>query len=653
MLGGPLFRGNVLTAARPDCLRRIVCALLLMLALAPSAASARDWIERVWMLEDPSATQSFGAVRARTDWRPVEDHLSLGFTSAALWLRVERAADAPAVPMRLRIRPAYLDRIDVYQPVGDGGWSVQTLGDRLPRGGNLLSDSAFSARIDGGFPGPIYVRVHTQSTMAVFLALMEEADAFHAAALEHLAFGIYFGLMSFLALWAFASAWLRRDAALAVFGVYLVALTGMGLGITGLAAAFLLDGVASDCWTSGFVLSSTLSASFFHRIFLGRFQPSRWSLWAVDACIAVSITNFVLLAFAEARLPLSLNAWLVLFGTLAVSVAAFVPGSKTSAEQRTLLVAYGLILVTLGLTMLPVLGTGVGGALTIHLTMGHGLLVAVTLSMTLARLGRIDLLERQRLRLAQEQAARELAMISQQKEESDRFLAMLTHELRNAFGTATLVLQRIQAGDFPDLEGIRPPAASGSVSPALPFSPEMTASLARASASLTAAAAVLDKVQTTRQLEGSFSLDSATALVAVRMDDCIDRLGLTAVTLSLEPGLTLRQDWTYVDLILANLLENADRYREPGTIIHVSTETAKLAQGQGVVLVMRNRRMSRSVVDPDKVFEKYWREAHSHSHRGAGLGLWLSRHAARALGGDLVCRLVGPDIEFTLSLPDR
>jgi K+-sensing histidine kinase KdpD len=181
----------------------------------------------------------------------------------------------------------------------------------------------------------------------------------------------------------------------------------------------------------------------------------------------------------------------------------------------------------------------------------------------------------------------------------------------------------------------------------------MTASLSRASASLAAAAAVLDKVQTARQLEGDVSLDSSTALVAVRIDDCIDRLGLKAVSLALEPGLTLRQDWTYVDLILANLLENADRYREPGTIIQVSTETATLVQGQGVLLVTRNRRMSRSVVDADKVFEKYWREAHSRSHRGAGLGLWLSRHAARALGGDLVCRMVGPDIEFTLSLPNR
>jgi K+-sensing histidine kinase KdpD len=139
--------------------------------------------------------------------------------------------------------------------------------------------------------------------------------------------------------------------------------------------------------------------------------------------------------------------------------------------------------------------------------------------------------------------------------------------------------------------------------------------------------------------------------VGARIDDCVARLGVNDVTCSIEPGLVLRQDGTYVDLIISNLFENADRYRESRSTIHCSAHSVQLNGRRGIVLLVRNRRTGHAVIDSERVFEKYWREPHSRSHRGAGLGLWLARHAARTLGGDLTCQLVGADIEFRLALP--
>jgi signal transduction histidine kinase len=311
------------------------------------------------------------------------------------------------------------------------------------------------------------------------------------------------------------------------------------------------------------------------------------------------------------------------------------------------------MLIVLGLTMLPVIGAGIGGSLAIHLTMGHGLLVAVTLSLTLARLSRVALLEGQRLRLAQEQSRRELAIVSAQNHEYDRFLAMLTHELRNALSTAALVVRRVQRL-MQQPVGSQSTEADGRVSAESNQSddPELSASLERASSSLRAASAVIDKVQVTRQFESGMPIEPTRALLSDRLTACIDRLAVHGLSVDIEPGISLMQDWTYVDLIVSNLLENADRYRLPDTTIHVRARSLTESPGQ-VELRIANRCVPGADVDPGRVFEKYWRDPHARSRRGAGLGLWLSRHAALALGGDLVCQLDGADIEFRLILPGR
>ncbi len=626
-------------------------ALILSGPLAP-VAHGREWVERISMLEDPEGTLSFDQIRERTDWVPTADHLSLGFTKSVIWLRLDRLSDAPAGSMRLRIRPAYLDFIEVYAPAQGQSWSRQVYGDRFARGGNQWLDSAFSAPIDGRYHGPVFVRISTQSTLAVYLSLRDEEDSFRDVSIEHMVFGLYFGFMMFLALWAFSSAWVRREVAQAVFGLYLLALIGMGLGITGLASIFMPEGWTSDVWTIGFVLGSTLSGAVFHRVFLARFSPALWSLKVVDLCIAGAVLNILLLAWFEPRVSLSLNAWLVLIGCLAVSAAATVPGKKSVGEHRTLLVSYSLMLLVLGLTMLPVVGAGVSGSLAIHLTMGHGLIVAVTLSLALARLSRLALLEGQRLRVAQEQSSRELAIVSAQNQEYDRFLAMLTHELRNALSTAALVVRRVQRGLTGEVGG-----AIASAPAALPLSgrvddPELLMSLERAASSLRAASSVIDKVQVARQVESGMSIEPKRALLSDRLSACVDRLAVTGLAIDIEPGMSLTQDWTYVDLIVSNLLENADRYRVPNSSIGVRARS--LPDSPGVVeLVIRNRCVAGADIDPERVFEKYWRDPHARSRRGAGLGLWLSRNAARAMGGDLLCHLDGPDIEFRLVMTER
>lgn len=55
--------------------------------------------------------------------------------------------------------------------------------------------------------------------------------------------------------------------------------------------------------------------------------------------------------------------------------------------------------------------------------------------------------------------------------------------------------------------------------------------------------------------------------------------------------------------------------------------------------------------DPKHVFDKHYRSLGALSQSGSGLGLYLSKHIAQLLGGDLLFQLVKDDLWFEVRLP--
>ncbi|MDC0667787.1 PAS domain S-box protein [Nannocystis radixulma] len=100
------------------------------------------------------------------------------------------------------------------------------------------------------------------------------------------------------------------------------------------------------------------------------------------------------------------------------------------------------------------------------------------------------------------------------------------------------------------------------------------------------------------------------------------------VRLDLPDSLVGRWDAARLEQIVVNLLTNAKKYGA-GAPIEITLE----ADADSVELKVRDHGIGISLKDQQRIFQRFERAVSGRHYGGLGLGLWVTRHAAEAMGG--------------------
>jgi PAS domain S-box-containing protein len=227
-------------------------------------------------------------------------------------------------------------------------------------------------------------------------------------------------------------------------------------------------------------------------------------------------------------------------------------------------------------------------------------------------------------------------------ESRTRLIRGFTHDVKNPLGAADGFLALL-------LEGVHGELA-----------PPQRASLERARRSIRSALDLIGQVlEVARAEAGELDVRATSVdlgqLVSQAVEDWRAPAQANGLSLALEPGphpVTIESDPARVAQVIANLISNAVKYTPRGGRITLRVQTRRAhmgrSDGEWAVIEVADTGKGISAEQQTLLFREFTRFDPEAAH-GAGIGLAISQHVARALGGEIRVQSQ-PDHGSTFSL---
>ena len=612
---------------------KLLCAWLLV-TISGHALAAKGLVASSY-LRDPGGSMTLAQAQAAQGWAPYGEVLSIGYLPYPVWLRLETPPHPADIALRIRIRPSYLDEVRLFVPQAGGTYQERVAGDRWPFRSREHSDTALAFDWTAGpaaGPPQIYLRILGVNSMTAYFEVLTVAESEDKRDLEQTFFGLFLGTMVAVLAWSVWQAGATRDPATALFSVYQLTSTMMNFGLLGYASRYLFPHSAGgDTFTNWMVLVNSMTGILFHRYFLGCLELPRWGLRLVDLSIAGCATTFVLLLAGQPQWALKVNSTVVAaFSGLMLLPLVFAVQQGGDRMRRQALLGCTLLMIIVMVSMLPLMGLVKAGQWSLYMTNLHGLMTAVVLTRLLAlrrsQIGAQTKLDAKRLIASLAEAKQ----VRSERDEKERFLAMLTHELRTPLSVIRMVLGSGSADATADRHKQFAHRAVDDIN------------------------SIIERCLQTDQLErGAMQQRSLPyELQALAQAVVADHPAGQRVALHTEPSLPIvKTDALLVRTVLSNLVDNALKYSPEPSVVTLSLQAQAREQVPGILVRLHNLPNRAGRPDPQQVFQKYYRSAGAHASSGSGLGLYLVAGVARMFGGEIVYRDDLPDVCFEFWLP--
>jgi signal transduction histidine kinase len=640
---------NILLYCTTTMIRLCLCLVLLQ----PLWVEAQDAIQERAYLEDASNSLQLRDVQAADaagHFKTYSGPLNRGYSSSAFWIKLHiqarKSSESETLinsaqsggQVILRIRPAYLDEIALYDPL-DPQAAPRFVGDRYSLGDaqyrslnhNFVIPAGTQARV-------IWLRLKTNSSNLMHVEALPFSEISSLDRQQDLLSGVYIGTLFLFLIWA-GLHWLTyKEKIVGILAINQLVALLFSLSMLGYVRLMFDDYVPAawmDLSSSALSLSTVATFIYINTLFIREFKPAPLGLRLLFGMVCLFPLGLLLILTGNVRTAMQVNLIEVMAAGIMFIVVAQsgkvwespLQHPQPLFSKRILLWFYGTVAGTIALFSLPMLGLSNSTVLAFQSNSLGGLFTGMILIATLHFRAKRILQMHHESQLGLKISLAQVEQEKHHRQAQSQLIAMLTHELKTPLSVIRM---------------------------ALGLSTQSADVKKRADRAVRDMNTVIERsAWSDRLLDGSVTLTNAALDITQELDQLkaqTDNPKRVELTLC-QTTYSLITDVASVRMILSNLIENALRYSPTNSHIEVQVVERVRAQVPGICMSVANLPGPAGWPDPARVFEKYYRGPGAQRQTGSGLGLYLAAYMARQLGGDLAYVEDQQFVRFELWLP--
>lgn len=620
--------------------------MLILFLIAQSSFAVDDFIVDKAYFEDQSANLTLEEAKKK-NFIKYDGFLAKGYTNSVFWLRL--TIDPGKKPVQssaggdflvMIIRPTNLDEIQVYDPLDSESFPY-FLGDTVDvdtRQNNYYQSLNINKVILRGTESRyIWLRLKTTSVNLIDVRAYVPVDLYQFERKREYLYEFNIAYFSCFLIWSLYYFIFSRENIVGVFAVK---------QFFGLISTVLLYGYFRFLFGEGipavfldklnsvfFIIYGTISV-FFDYVLLKELMSKRRMPKILLFLIGCFPLELFLIYSGYTMRALQLNMIITAIGPLFSFLIAIsykpdtLNASGTFFPYKILIFSYGLISILSMLFVLSVIGVLPCDEWVLNARVFQGFVAGILL-MTVLQIRSHQIEQNRQLVMTQlELKQQELDIEWQHQEEKSQFLGILAHDLKTPLALIKMIL------------GIKE------------FSEEHIKHLNNAVNDMNT---VIERCLQVAELE-----ETKLSLVLVKLNllNLLNEIkrqspGHRRININCDSGLWLKTDDQLLQIILSNLIDNANKYSDPHTAIDIIVSKVAHDNSDGIEILIANMPGKNGWPDPEKVFQKYYRGNNQQRLSGSGQGLYLVANLAKILGGNIIYRPYKTHIGFVLWLPNN
>ena len=629
----------------------ITCFIVFWMSLAPLTCLANQITQQSYW-EDASNEVPFNEVPNQS-FTSFEGVLSKGFSHSTFWIKltIQPLSDASSsTPVNaqqndliLRVRPSYLDRIDLFDPMLSSTMPIQSTGD-MTHWNTMKQYQSIDHNVvlsNVLHEKTIYLRLKTTSTNQIYLDCLSPGEFLISSNALSFIYSTTIAFLGFFLTWVFVN-WLTDQNSLnLLFVIKQTLFLIYTFSFFGFHRVFLEDYFSPEninTFYNIWIQITILFSIWYESRFLKAHHSPRVTDLLFKLIMAWGLVNMSLIVLDITVTALFSNMLLTGVGTLLLFVTALCVKGSDSAQAskhqemrlpKWVVVTYytvvtGVVLIFvipgLGLSKLPVVN--------LYSVISYGLSSGILMTLLLHIRTRNITKQRTADALALKASIEQIEVEKNKRKEQTDFLHMLMHELKTPLAVIDLALLN---------------------------SSKSTKHQAYANRAVIDMKAIIDRCVDTDQLqEDKLTLKLESIHLLSLIEDILDTdsTSKARVDLQCKVSSNLISDFQYLRIILNNLIHNALRYGDPGEKVCIRIDHhAPTPEREHLCISILNLPGSADWPDPGKLFEKYYRSPGAQKQSGTGLGLFLVSNLCRRLGAQCTYEPTATHIQFKVCLP--